>query len=266
MVNNKLFRWKETKLMGQVQMKSLMAELKLSGMAMLCEKLLTDAKKMDYTVEETLDSLLQAEADHRRQRRAINRVKASKIRGSAGFEDFDFAAKRSITKAQVKELISLNWLSDARPVVLIGQTGVEKTFLAQAVGLRACDLGKTVLFLSVTHWLELQADARSTGVYLKFREKMIRPDLLILDDFGMRKFSAVEAEDFREILEERAYNKSTLVTTQLPMDHWAEVIPDPVLADAITDRMEGPSLIYKITGESYRKIKAQKLAPERKEN
>lgn len=243
-----------------------MAELKLSGMATLCEKLLTDAKKMDYTAEETLDAFLQAEADHRRQRRSINRVKASRIKGHAGFEDFDFTAKRSITKTQVKELMSLNWLSDARPVVIIGQTGVGKTFLAQCVGLRACDLGKTVLFLSVTHWMELQAEARSTGTYLKFREKMIRPDLLILDDFGMRKFSAIEAEDFREILEERSYNKSTLVTTQLPMDHWAEVIPDPVLADAITDRLEAPSVIYKITGEGYRKIKAQKLASEKKEN
>ncbi|NDG84498.1 MAG: hypothetical protein EBX52_05585 [Proteobacteria bacterium] len=72
--------------------------------------------------------------------------------------------------------------------------------------------------------------ARSTGTYLKFREKMIKPDLLVLDDFGMRKFTVMEAEDLREICEERSYGKSTLITTQLPISHWAEVLPDPVLA------------------------------------
>ncbi len=108
--------------------------------------------------------------------------------------------------------------------------------------------------------MESQAQARATGTYLKFRAQMIRPDILVLDDFGMRKFTAVEAEDLREIIEERSYGKSTLVTTQLPLDHWAEVLPDPVLAEAITVRFEGPGLVFKITGESYRKVKAKKVA------
>jgi DNA replication protein DnaC len=106
--------------------------------------------------------------------------------------------------------------------------------------------------------MEQQAQARATGGYLKFREKMVRPDLLVLDDFGMRRFTAVEAEDLREILEERSYGKSTLVTTQLPPDHWAEVLPDPVLAEAITDRFLGPGLVVTITCESYRKVRAAK--------
>ena len=88
---------------------------------------------------------------------------------------------------------------------------------------------------------------------------MIKPDLLILDDFGMRKLTALEAEDLREILEERSYGKSTMITTQLPTDHWAEVIPDPVLTEAITDRFDGPGLVFQVTGESYRKIKGKKL-------
>jgi DNA replication protein DnaC len=158
--------------------------------------------------------------------------------------------------------MSLSWLKDGRPLVLIGQTGVGKTYLAQAAGLKACQEGKTVLFLSMTRWLEEQTQAREMGGSLKFRDKITRSDLLILDDFGMRKLSAIEAEDFREMLEERSYGKSTLVTTQLPFDHWSEVIPDPVLSEAIVDRLEQPALIYKITGESYRKTKAQKLAAE----
>lgn len=229
-------------------------------MATLFDKLMDDVKKHGFTLEETLDALLQAEADARRARRTLTRIKASKLKTNASFEDFDYEAKRSITKSDIKEIMSLKWLRDGRPLILIGQTGVGKTYLAQAIGLKACENGMTVLSLSVTHWLEQQAMAHDTRDYLKFRGKMIKPDLLILDDFGMRKFTAVEAEDLREILEERSYGKSTLVTTQLPLDHWSEVIPDPVLAEAITDRLEGPALILKIKGESYRKMKSQKLA------
>ena len=250
--------------MGITQIKSLMLELKLSGMANLSDHLMAEAKKQNFSFEETLDTLLQAEADHRRQRRVLHRIKYSRLKASASFEDFDPTAKRSLTKVEFKEIMSLKWLHDGRPLLLIGQTGVGKTYLAQAAGLRACQEGRTVLFQSVTYWLEEQAYARHTGAYLKFRDKMLRPHLLILDDFGMRKLTAVEAEDFRDILEERSYGKSTLVTTQLPLDHWAEVIPDPVLTEAITDRLEGPAMIYEIMGESYRKTKAQKLAMETK--
>ena len=250
--------------MSLTQLKALMLELKLTGMANLSDRLIADAKKQELTFEETLDTLLQAEADHRRRRRTLHRIKFSRIKGSVSFEDFDPSAKRSLTKSELKEIMSLSWLHDGRHLVLIGQTGVGKTYLAQAAGLKACQEGHTVLFQSVTHWLEEQVNARHIGAYLKFREKMLRPNLLILDDFGMRKLTALEAEDFREILEERSYGKSTLLTTQLPLNHWAEVIPDPVLAEAITDRLEGPAIIYKITGDSYRKTKAQKLASQLK--
>ena len=252
--------------MGLTQLKTLMVELKLAGMAASMDRILQDAKQQEMSTEETLDWLLQAEADHRKRVRTLNRIKHSRLKIGASFEDFDWAAKRSLTKTQGKEIMSLAWIEENRPLVLIGQTGVGKTFLAQATGLRACQEGKTVLFMSVTHWLEQQAQARQNGASLRFREKMIRPDLLILDDFGMRKFTALEAEDFREMLEERSYGKSTMLTTQLPLSHWSEVIPDPVLSEAIVDRLEGPAVIYKITGESYRKTKAQKLASEVKKH
>lgn len=246
--------------MSMTQVRHLMQELKLHGMATTLEKTLEDAKKDDWTTEELVDALLQAEADFRDRRRVKNRIKASKLKHQASFEDYDFTAKRSLTKAQLKEIYGLKWLDEGRPLILVGQTGVGKSFLAQATGLHACQNGKTALFVSVTHWMEQQALARNTGTYLKFRDRMIRPDLLVLDDFGMRKFTAMEAEDLREICEERSYGKSTLVTTQLPIKHWPEVLPDPVLAEAIKDRFEGPGLVITITGESYRPKKAKVAA------
>jgi DNA replication protein DnaC len=150
-------------------------------------------------------------------------------------------------------------------VLLIGQTGVGKTFIAQAAGLHACACGKSVLYMTLTTWLENLALARSSGTYLRYRDKLAKPDLVILDDMGMRKLSATEAQDLCELLEERSINKSTLFTTQLPLDHWSEVIGDPVIADAIRDRLEHSALAIHITGESYRGVKARKLASKRKE-
>lgn len=248
--------------MSMTQVRQLMQQLKLGGMAAAFDKVFEDAKKDDWTTEELIDALLQAESDWRDHRRAQSRIKASKLRKSkASFEDWDFTHKRSLTKAQLKEIYGLKWLNDGRPFVLIGQTGVGKSFLAHATGLHTCANGKSALFLSMSHWMEQNALARATGTYLKFREKMIRPDLLILDDFGLRKFTPMEAEDLREIVEERSFGKSTMITTQLPIKHWVEVLPDPVLAEAIMDRFEGPGMVVNVTGESYR-VKLAKLASE----
>lgn len=139
-----------------------------------------------------------------------------------------------------------------------------KTYIAQAAGLQACSAGKNVLFMSVSTLLENQVLARSNNAYLKFREKLIKPDLLILDDFGMRKFNSMEAEDLRELLEERSYGKSTVITTQLPLDHWPEVLPDPVIADAIIDRLDGLSLQVKITVRATASLRQRSLIRKRK--
>lgn len=245
--------------------KNLMAEMKLLGMLTAFDKVVADATRDQSSYSELLDTLLQAEADYRQERKTGYRVKVAKFTLRPAFEDIDFTASRSITKAQVKELYGLQWLHDARPVLLIGQTGVGKTFLAQAVGLHACACGNSVLYMTLTTWLENLALARSSGTYLRFRDKLAKPDLVIVDDFGMRKLSSTEAQDLCELLEERSINKSTLFTTQLPLDHWSEVIGDPVITDAIRDRLEHSALKIHITGESYRGVKARKLASKKKD-
>ena len=245
--------------MGTTQIRQQMHEMKLFGMMEIVDRTAATATSESWGYFEFIDALLQAENESRNRRRTESRIKASRLKRVASFEDYDFTAKRSLTKAQLKEIQSLKWLEDGRPLVLIGQTGVGKTYLAHAAGLHACQVGKTVVCLSVTTFLEQLLLARSTNSYLKFKERLTKPDLVILDDFGMRKFTAVEAEDLREILEERSYGKATLITTQLPLKHWAEVLPDPVLAEAIVDRIEGLAVQIKITGESYRGVKGKKL-------
>jgi DNA replication protein DnaC len=245
--------------MSHPQVKMLMNEMKLIGMAQSVEKTAATATHDGWTYFEFIDVLLQAERESRDLKRKQNRIKASRIRRTASFEDFDLTAKRSLTKTQLKEIETLKWLDDGRPLLFIGPTGVGKTYLAEATGLHVCGRGKLVLFMPVTSFLEQLLLARSTNTHLKCKERIIKPDLLILDDFGLRKFTVVEAEDLRQVLEERSYGKSTLITTQLPLSHWSEVLPDPVLTEAIVDRLQGLAVEIKITGESYRRVKARKL-------
>ena len=167
--------------------KNLMAEMKLLGMLAAFDQSVTDATRDQTSYTEFLDTLLQAESDYRQERKTGYRIKAAKFTLRPAFEDIDFTASRSISKAQIKELYGLQWLAEGRPVLLIGQTGVGKTFIAQAAGLHACACGKSVLYMTVTTWLENLALARSSGTYLRYRDKLAKPDLVILDDMGMRK-------------------------------------------------------------------------------
>lgn len=246
--------------------RNLMADMKLLGMLAAFDRVVTDATRDQVSYTEFLDALLQAEIDYRGERAAQRRLKAAKLPIRVSLDDFDYTASRSITKVQIRELQSLGWLKDGRPLVLIGQTGVGKSFIAQAIALQVCHHGKSALYMNVTTWLENLALARSSGTYLRYRDKLAKPDVLVLDDVGMRKLTATEAQDLCEILEERSIGKSTVFTTQLPLDHWADVIADPVIADAIRDRLQHAALTITITGESYRGVKARKLAGSRKDS
>jgi DNA replication protein DnaC len=233
--------------------KNQLAEMKLFGMLDVLEESLAEATRDQLTGSELMNRLIQAEADYRKRRKTANRIKTAKFRDRPSFEDFDFTAKRSITRAQIKDIYSLEWLEEARPLMLIGPTG-----------LHACANGKSVWFTSITKWLEHLNLARSSGSYLRYRDKLAKFDLIIFDEMGSRKLTATEAQDLCEILEERSVQKSVVFTSQLPLDHWSEVIADTVIADAIFDRLKHSALTIEVTGESYRGVKARKLAGRKK--
>lgn len=245
--------------------KNQLAEMKLLGMLGVLDNSLAEATRDQLSGSELLNQLVQAEADYRQRRKTANRIKTARFRDRPAFEDFDFTAKRSLSRPQIKEIQSLGWLDDARPLMLIGPTGVGKTFVAQAAGLHACASGKSVLFTSITKWLENLNLARASGTYLRYRDKLAKFDLIIFDEMGSRKLTATEAQDLCEILEERSSSKSVVFTSQLPLAHWSEVIADTVIADAIFDRLQHSALTIEVTGESYRGVKARKLASRKKD-
>lgn len=245
--------------MGYAQVTNLMAEMKLDGMLGTIKETLSLAAQNQWSHTDLIDALIQAEYDFREKRRTTRLLKNSKLKKRPALEDVDLTAKRDITKTQIKELYTLNWLDQNRPLLIIGPTGVGKTFLAQALGHHACRRKYSTLFMTIANLLEHQALARTAGTYIKFRDRLLRPQLLILDDFGLRKLNSTQAHDLCEILEERTEDKSTIITTQLTLNHWTEVIEDPVIADAIIDRLIHSSMKIIMKGESYRKIKAKKL-------
>ena len=244
---------KEPKSMSLSQIRMQLEELNLQGILSIIDETLKSLQEGTLSGTEAFDLVLQKEKQSRFLNASRARIKRSKIRKRACLEDFDISRNRAISKGQLRELASMEWCKNGQPLVLIGPTGIGKTYLARALGLRVCEEGMSTLFLSVNEYLEKEAISRSCNSYLKFRDKLTKPDLLIIDDFGMRKFSTQEAEDLRDIIEQRSYGKSTLFTTQLPFEHWGEVIADSIILDALIDRIEPQGLAIKLSGASYRK-------------
>lgn len=236
-----------------------MLELGFQGMLPALEGVLERLQKGDLHVTEGLDLLLEHEWRFRQERATATRKLRSKIRKGAALEEFDLSFSRGLTKADLRQLAKLDWCEQGKPLILVGPTGIGKSYIARALGMLACERGKTALFLSVTDFLEHQMIARSSNSYLKFRASLVRPDVLILDDLGMRKFSSQEAEDLRDVIEHRSYGKSTIVTTQLPADHWSEVMGDEIIRDALIERLQPQANTIVMQGPGYRAEAAKRV-------
>jgi DNA replication protein DnaC len=245
--------------MTLAQVRNRMSDLGFTGMLPALEGVIGRIQKGDLHVIEAIDELLETEWRYRQERATATRKQRSKIRKGAALEEFDLTIPRGISKSDLKSLASFEWCDQGKPLIFVGPTGVGKSYLARALGMLACERGKTALFMTITDFLEHQAIARSCNGYLKLREKLVRPDVLLLDDFGMRKFTAQEAEDLRDIIEHRSYGKSTVITTQLPIKHWGEVVGDEIILDALVDRLEPPGLTVTLKGETYRAVLNKKL-------
>lgn len=245
--------------MGQPQIKNLLQDLKLKGMANMFDDLLKESTRSSWTAPELLDHLLQAEYNFRESQTAERKIRNSKLVRLPALEDFDFEFSRKISKAQIRELYSLKWLEQSRALIITGPTGIGKTFIAEALGHHICQRKKSVLFLSMSDLLEQQHLAHTSGTYLKFKMKIAKYDLLILDDLGLRKLSTQEAHDFCEILKERQGTKSMIITTQLPIKNWAEILEDPVIADSIIDRLKHTAVKIIMDGPSYRGVQGKKF-------
>ena len=229
-----------------------LAELKLHGMAKAFEEQLSMSDVSELSFEERLGLLVEREATERASRQLTARLRKAKLREQAAIEDIDWRAKRSLDKRQILRLASCQWIGDHLNVLITGKAGLGKTFLACAFGHKACRESYTVSYLRVPRLFRALAIARGDGSYEKLLRSYARTDLLILDDWGLAPIGAPERRDLLEILEDRYGSRSTIVTSQLPVDSWYEVIGDPTLADAILDRLVHNAYRVPMEGGSMR--------------
>jgi len=202
---------------------------------------------------EWLTLLLDREASLRQDKRFTSRLRTARLRQQAAVEDVDYRSPRGLDRALFQKLAEGDWIKGHDNLVLVGPTGVGKSWLAAALGHKACRDNQSVLYQRVPRLFEDLALGRGDGRHPRLLKSLGRADLLILDDWGLEPLDAGARHDLLEILEERYGRRSTMITSQLPVDRWHDIIGDPTYADAILDRLIHNAHRIELTGESLRR-------------
>jgi DNA replication protein DnaC len=214
-----------------------------------------DIEKLSF--DERFGLLIDREMIDRQNRRFKTRLRKAKLRQNACLEDIDFRHPRGLDKSMMMQLASGQWIKEANNLLIIGPTGVGKTYLACALAHKACQLDYSALYFRLPRLLQQLDIAKGDGRYGKLLKSFAKTNLLILDDWGLKKLIKEQSHDLLEIFEDRHRLRSTLITSQLPVDHWHEIIGNPTLADAILDRLVHNAYKINLKGESMRKKKSK---------
>ncbi len=231
-----------------------LTELRLNGMKeALCEQqAMPDIDELEF--EERLGLLVDRELTAREDRRLKTRLRTARLRQQAAIEDLDYRHPRGLDKSLMRDLASCQWIKRHLNLLITGPTGVGKTWIACALAHKACRSGYSPQYWRLSRLFDELSYAHADGRYPQLMKKLARTDVIVLDDWGLAKLTAAQRRDLLEVLDDRHNRRSTLITSQLPVEHWHKIIGDPTFADAILDRLVHNAYRITLKGESMRKL------------
>src|SRR5450432_737100 len=232
---------------------SKMSRMHLTGMHRAFETSIETNQTEQFTNDELVHHLVQSEWDDRQYRAVQRGLKNANFRYQASLEQVDYAAERGLDKNQVQRLSTCDFIGKGEDLFITGSTGCGKSFLASALGQQACLLGYKILYTNTTKLLSQLKMAKADGTHLKDLASIERKDVLILDDFGIQPLDAQGRALLLDIIEDRHSKRTTIITSQVPVKKWHDIIGEKTLADAILDRIVHQSIRIELFGDSLRK-------------
>jgi len=230
-----------------------LTSLRLSGMSHAWKTLIETRQINQLTLSDGLELLLQQEEDLRKNNRYARLLKQAAFRYQASVEELNTDPQRGMDKQRINRLITGEYIKNGEAILITGKSGCGKSFMASALGHRACKMGFRVAYHNMQKLQKLLKMARLDGSILKFFEKIAATDLLILDDFGLTNLDAQQQVDLLEIIEDRHAKKATIIASQLPVTEWYDIIGEATIADAILDRIIHTSHRFELKGDTLRK-------------
>jgi DNA replication protein DnaC len=238
-----------------------MKHMRLQGMANAFQRSLESGKNETFTPDEMITHLIESEWDERYNRKLERTVHAARFRYKASIEQISYEDNR-VDRNQILRLASCDFIKRSENIIITGSTGIGKSFIASALGHQACALGYRVLYQHSTKLFARMKMAKADGTYLKELAKIEKQHILLIDDFGLQPLDAQSRSALMEMIEDRHGKSSTIITSQIPISKWHEIIGEQTIADAILDRIVHDAHRIEMKGDSLRK----KRTPKKEEN
>lgn len=234
-----------------------MKQMKLHGMHGAFRTAIETGRTDDYTLDQFVSMIIDSEWDDRHNRKIERSIKNARFHYKSSIENIIYDVTRNIEKNNVLRLAECEFVEKSENILITGSTGVGKSYIATALGYQACIEGYRVMYFNITKLFSKLKMAKADGSYLKELAKIERQHVIILDDFGLQALDNQNRMTLLEIIEDKHNKGSVIVTSQLPVNGWYEIIGEKTIADAILDRLIHQSHRIELKGESMRRKRNQ---------